>query len=67
MVHKPQETMNETETRAELIDPKLKESGWGVIPESRIKREYPITLGKIQTKGRAKGLKADYLLIYKKA
>ena len=22
--------MNETQTRAELIDPKLKESGWGV-------------------------------------
>jgi len=22
--------MNEAETRAELIDPKLKESGWGV-------------------------------------
>ena len=25
--------MNESETRAELIDPKLKESGWGVIEE----------------------------------
>lgn len=28
--------MNETETRAELIDPKLKDSGWGVIEGSKI-------------------------------
>lgn len=25
--------MNEAETRAELIDPKLKDSGWGEIEE----------------------------------
>lgn len=58
--------MNETETRAELIDPKLRECGWGVVDGSRILREYPITAGKIQTGGgRGKVLKADYVLVYK--
>jgi type I restriction enzyme, R subunit len=58
--------MNEAETRAELIDPKLKEVGWGVIEGSKILREYIITLGKIQTGGgRAKPLIADYILVYK--
>lgn len=31
--------MNEAETRAELIDPALKEAGWGVVETSRIRRE----------------------------
>jgi type I restriction enzyme, R subunit len=58
--------MNEAETRAELIDPKLKEAGWGVIEGSKILREYIITIGKIQTGGgRAKPLIADYVLVYK--
>jgi type I restriction enzyme R subunit len=58
--------MNEAETRAELIDPKLKEAGWGVIEGSKILREYVITFGKIQTGGgRAKPLIADYVLVYK--
>ena len=58
--------MNEADTRAELIDPKLKNSGWGVVEGSKILREYVITLGKIQTGGgRAKPLKADYVLVYK--
>ena len=49
--------MNEAETRAELIDPKLKASGWGVVEGSKILREYHITAGKIQTGGgRAKPL-----------
>ncbi len=30
--------MNEAETRAELIDPKLKESGWGMVDGSKILR-----------------------------
>ena len=41
--------MNEAETRAELIDPKLREAGWGVIEGSKVLREYIITFGKIQT------------------
>src|ERR1035437_4835032 len=58
--------MNEAETRAELIDPKLKEAGWGVIEGSKILREYIITIGKIQTGGgRSKPLIADYILVYK--
>ncbi len=58
--------MNEAETRAELIDPKLKSSGWGVVEGSKILREHNITKGKIQTGGlRAKMLTADYVLVYK--
>lgn len=56
--------MNEAETRAELIDPKLKENGWGVAEGSKILREYHITAGKIQTGGREKPLIADYVLVY---
>ena len=37
--------MNEAETRAEHIDPALAKAGWGVVEGSRIRREYPITLG----------------------
>lgn len=58
--------MNEAETRAELIDPKLKECGWGEVEGSKIHREYPITEGRIQTGGkRGPFEKADYLLVYK--
>ncbi|OEU41891.1 restriction endonuclease subunit R [Methanosarcina sp. Ant1] len=58
--------MNEAETRAELIDPKLKENGWGVVEGSKILREQRITLGRIQTGGgRTKPLIADYVLVYK--
>ena len=58
--------MNEAETRAELIDPILTEAGWGVTEESRILREYKITIGRLKTGGgRAKPLIADYILVYK--
>ena len=58
--------MNEAETRAELIDPQLKTSGWGEVDGTKILREYRITLGKIQSGGRrAKPLFADYILVYK--
>lgn len=58
--------MNEAETRAELIDPKLKACGWGIIEGSKILREYNITAGKIQTGGiRGKKTIADYILVYK--
>lgn len=57
--------MNEAETRAELIDPKLLASGWGV-DGAKVHREYHITKGKIQIGGkRAKPLIADYVLSYK--
>jgi len=59
--------MNEADTRAELVDPRLKAAGWGVVEDSKILREYKITLGKIQTgeSERAKPLIADYVLVYK--
>jgi len=58
--------MNEAETRAEYIDPKLKASGWGEVERSKILREFRITEGKIQTGGtRGKPEIADYILVYK--
>lgn len=58
--------MNEAETRAELIDPKLRACGWGVVEGSKVLREYNITAGKIQTGGgRGKREIADYVLVYK--
>jgi type I restriction enzyme R subunit len=61
--------MNEAETRAELIDPKLKACGWGVSEGSKILRERnvcKITEGRIQSGGRrSKPLIADYILVYK--
>src|ERR1700682_6093296 len=58
--------MNEAETRAEFIDPALAAAGWGAVEGSRIRREYPITLGRIEGQGRrGKALNADYVLIYR--
>jgi len=58
--------MNEAETRAEYIDPALKAAGWGVIEGSRIRREYPITLGRLEGAGkRGKPLTADYVLEFR--
>ena len=55
--------MNESETRAEHIDPALIAAGWGVVEGSRIRREFPITLGRIEGHGkRGKALMADYVL-----
>jgi type I restriction enzyme R subunit len=58
--------MNEAETRAEHIDPALKAAGWGVVEGSRILREYKISLGRIEGRGR-RGLPeiADYVLVFR--
>lgn len=59
--------MNEADTRAELIEPQLRASGWGEN-DSRILREQnaQITAGKIQAGGaRTKALWADFILEYK--
>jgi type I restriction enzyme R subunit len=62
--------MNEAQTRLDLIDPALREAGWSVIPESRIKVEV-ITSGRIIGKNhkgenlRKKPLSCDYVLEYK--
>ena len=55
----------EADTRAERIDPVLRESGWGVAEGSRIRREV-ICPGRIQSGGkRGKSLSCDYVLLYK--
>ncbi len=57
--------LNEAETRAELIDPILKEAGWCVVDGSRVRREV-ITLGRLEGVGqRSKQDIADYILFYK--
>lgn len=55
--------LSEADTRAKLIDPKLRESGW---TEDKIRREVFLTPGKlINEEGkREKGKKADYVLYY---
>ena len=58
--------MNESETRAEYIDPKLREKGWGEVEDSKVLREFRITDGKILAGGtRSKPEIADYILVYK--
>lgn len=58
--------MNEAETRAEYIDPKLKESGWGEVEGSKVFREFRITPGRIQPGAiRVKQEVADYILAYR--
>lgn len=57
--------MNEAETRAELIDPALKEAGWGVVADSRVRREE-ICPGRIEGAGRrGKAEIADYVLTFR--
>ena len=58
--------MNEAQTRGEHIDPALRSAGWGVVEDSKILREYPITPGRIEGHGRrGKALTADYVLVYR--
>lgn len=57
--------MNESETRAELIDPALKAAGWGVVGDSKINREV-ICPGRILGAGqRGEATTADYVLSYR--
>lgn len=52
--------MNKAETRAEYIDPALAAADWGIVEGSRIRREYPTTLGRLEGAGkRGKALTAD--------
>ena len=58
--------MNESETRAEHIDPALQAAGWGVVEGSQIRREFRITQGRLQGHGqRAKPEIADYVLVHR--
>jgi type I restriction enzyme R subunit len=57
--------MNEAETRAELIDPALRSAGWGIVPDSRVRRET-ICPGRIEGVGRrGKPEIADYVLTFR--
>jgi type I restriction enzyme R subunit len=57
--------VNEAETRAELIDPALREAGWGVTADSRVRRET-ICPGRIEGVGRrGKPEIADYVLTFR--
>jgi type I restriction enzyme, R subunit len=57
--------VNEAETRAELIDPALREAGWGVVADSRTRREE-ICPGRIEGAGRrGKNEIADYVLTFR--
>ncbi len=58
--------MNEAQTEFEYIDPALKKAGWGEVEGSRVRKQFPISQGRILGQGRrAKPLKADYVLQYK--
>jgi type I restriction enzyme R subunit len=57
--------VNEAETRADLIDPALREAGWGVVADSRVRRET-ICPGRIEGAGRrGKPEIADYVLTFR--
>jgi type I restriction enzyme R subunit len=57
--------MNESETRADLIDPALKAAGWGVVEGSKVNREV-ICPGRILGVGqRGEATTADYVLSYR--
>ena len=58
--------MNEAQTEFEYIDPALRKAGWGVVEGSRVRKQFPISQGRLLGQGRrAKPLKADYVLQYK--
>lgn len=57
--------MNEADTRANLIDPKLVQVGWNQVENSYIRREVTITQGRILGGGkRGSALSSDYVLEY---
>ena len=49
--------MDESETRAEYIDPMIKARGWGEGEGSKVLREFWITDGRIQTGGKHASLR----------
>ena len=64
--NEPYQSLNESETECEYIDPALREAGWGVVGGSRIRKQYPISKGRLIGQGqRDRPLKADYVLQYR--
>jgi type I restriction enzyme R subunit len=59
------DAVNEAETRAELIDPALKDAGWSAVADSRVRREI-ICPGRIEGAGRRGQPEiADYVLTFR--
>ena len=62
------QTMNEADTRAQLINPALDAAGWNM--RSQVRMEYPLTKGRIIPQGRTARREnpkyADYVLFYKR-
>lgn len=57
--------MNEAQTEFDYIDPALKEAGWGVVEGSKVRKQFPISQGRLLGQGRKTApLKADYVLEY---
>ena len=59
--------MNESQTELDYIEPALKDANWGASEHSRIRKQFPITKGRLEGQGgrRSSVLKADYVLQYK--
>ena len=58
--------MNEAQTEHDYIDPALKEAGWDVVEGSKVRKQFPISQGRLLGQGRKTvPLKADYILEYK--
>ncbi len=58
--------LSEADTRALLIDKQLSSAGWETNGDVIVRREYPITKGRIFEEGkRSEHLSADYVLFYK--
>ncbi|MEZ4840648.1 MAG: DEAD/DEAH box helicase family protein [Flavobacteriaceae bacterium] len=58
--------MNEAQTKHDLIEPALRQAGWGIVEGSRLRLEFPITKGRLIGQGRrSTPLFADYVLEYK--
>ena len=64
--NKQTRVMNEAETELTYIDPALLAAGWGVVEGSRIRKQFPISKGRLIGNGqRQKPDKADYVLQYR--
>jgi type I restriction enzyme R subunit len=58
--------MNEAQTEFEYIDPALRAAGWDVVEGSKVRKQFPISDGRLLGQGRkSQPLKADYVLEYK--
>lgn len=58
--------MNEAQTEFEYIDPALRAAGWDVVEGSKVRKQFPISDGRLLGQGRkSMPLKADYILEYK--